>query len=218
MSLKDAVLTASKAHDIPASADGRWSIKKFETARPLSVLKHGIPYVLPAGRYTQLYCWTLVEIQKALDGDPAAFGECVMEDSPSELNTHLEFMLKAHGDVLITGLGLGCVVRGTLANPAVKQVTVIERDRSILRIVKPHMPKTDRLEIIKADAREWVRHTRRTFDCAWHDLWSDPDKQEIHLQRTHLNLIVALRKRVRMQGAWAFPRMFRRRMQTEGVL
>lgn len=95
---------------------------------------------------------------------------------------------------------------------------MIERDRSILRMVKPYMPKTERLEIIKADAREWVKRTKRTFDCAWHDLWSDPDKQELHLQRIHLRMILALRDRVKMQGAWAFPRMFRRRMESEGVL
>jgi len=129
-----------------------------------------------------------------------------MDDSDRELRTHLDFMLRAKGRVLITGLGLGCVVRGCLANPAVEQVTCIERDQSVLKLVAPYMPKTPRLEIIKADALKWCEATEEKFDCAWHDLWSDPDKEEPHLQVNHSHLLAMLADKVGYQGAWAFPR------------
>jgi hypothetical protein len=35
-----------------------------------------------------------------------------MNDFPQELKKHLDFVLRARGRVLVTGLGLGCVVRG----------------------------------------------------------------------------------------------------------
>src|SRR5271154_6313451 len=55
-------------------------------------------------------------------------GEIVMEDSRTELCRHLPIWWRARGHVLVTGLGLGCVARGLLANPAVEHVTVVEID------------------------------------------------------------------------------------------
>jgi spermidine synthase len=138
--------------------------------------------------------------------------EVVMEDSPQELNTHLEFMLKAHGNVLITGLGLGCVLRGTMQNPRVQHVTVIERDLHVVNLVWPFIAPAKPCTLIISDALQWVRRFDVSFDCAWHDLWSDPDKNEPHLQETHMKLVCELHPRIPLQGAWQFPRMFRKVM------
>ena len=116
-------------------------------------------------------------------------------------------MLRAHGRVLITGLGLGCVIRGCLANPAVEHIVCIERDPDVLRLVKPHLP-AERLTILQADAISWARNNlpRQRFDCAWHDLWSDPDAGDPHLALSHSELFVRCHEAVQFQGAWAFPR------------
>lgn len=166
--------------------------------------------MLPAGNYTQLFRWTEETLHK--------IGELVMHDFPDELNTHLNFMLKAHGEVLITGLGLGCVARGCLENPNVKAITVIERDKDVLKLVLPHcFPNhRERVTIIEDDAIEWAKRNVRLgfadkFDCAWHDIWNDPDKKEPHLAILHTRLLMELGKNIPMQGAWAYPREYRKR-------
>lgn len=203
MALKDSLLAAARAHSIPEGQHGLWTIKKFSLAKPLEVSRPKFKVTLPPGTYTNLHRATLATLH---DGTP---GELVMHDTPDELNSHLQFMLQAHGDVLITGLGLGCVARGTAANPAVRSVTVIERDPSVLELVARHMPPG--ITIIHADALEWTKQNTRKFDCAWHDLWTDTSEGEPHLQRWHAEIIGNLHESVPVQGAWAFPRNLRRR-------
>ena len=214
--LKDAILKAAKADDIPAGTRGCWTVRKFSVARPAIVPREeGGLVMLPPGNYTHLFCYTSATAMKN-----GGLGDCVMHDTPEELAKHLQFMLAATGRVLVTGLGLGCVTRGLLANPNVHSVTVIEREASVLRLVMPWMPKDERLSVVHADALEWVRRTRRQFDCAWHDLWTDEGAGEPHLQIVHMQLICALavRRAVKLQGAWAFPRYFRRTMKEANVL
>lgn len=207
------LLNAAKADAIPAGAAGLWHIKKLSLARDIIAPKDGKLVQVPAGDYTQLWRWTNATVENYLEDAPTPTfpGELVMTDSPDELKTHLGFMLRAAGRVLISGLGLGCVVRGCLANPAVQHVVCIERDPAVIKLVKPHMP-AERLTVLQADALSWVRNNidRQRFDCAWHDLWSDPDRDEPHLQVNHSELFVRCHGRVRFQGAWAFPRTQKR--------
>ncbi len=132
-----------------------------------------------------------------------------MEDTPQELNSHLEFMLKAKDKVLVTGLGLGCVIRGMLANGEVEHVTCIERSKDVIGLVAPFMDM-DKIEIVQEDALSWVKDSGSEFDCAYHDLWTDRDAGEPMLQMQHTRLVHTLGNRVRFQGAWGIPRSIRR--------
>lgn len=214
MSARTAILAAARADAIPEGKSGLWVTLKF-ASKKLIVAPRGLAWngekkwaVIPAGNYTQLWRLTL----KDLNANPP--GELVMQDTPDELKTHLNFMLRSHGDVLITGLGLGCVARGCLANPRVRSVTVLEQDRGVLELVRPYMPPA--IRIIHLNAMSWaeVLHSQpltQTYDCAWHDLWSDPDDEQAkHLQLMHSHLIALLCRRVRhFQGAWQLPRSFK---------
>lgn len=133
-----------------------------------------------------------------------------MHDGEDELRTHLAAALQARGRVLITGLGLGCVLRGVLASDAVESVDVVERERSVLDLVEPHLPKDDRIRIHHADALRWVASSKQAWDLAWHDLWANPDLGDEHLVLQHQRLLFALRRRTRVQGAWNFPRRYKR--------
>ncbi len=213
MILKEIILQAARAHAIPAGEAGLWSVTKVFLNKNI-LAASGIPERLqkvPAGEYTNLFRLTDATMHKWP-------GECVMQDTPHELRQHLEFMLKAKGRVLVTGLGLGCVTRGLLMNLNVESVTVIERDSDVMKLVAPYMPKDCRLSIIVADAQEWVKQTDLVFDCAWHDIWTDESRGEPHLASAHMELICAMAGRVKMQGAWAFPRYFRSRMEFAGVI
>jgi hypothetical protein len=143
-------------------------------------------------------------------------GDVVMEDSRRELLRHMPIWLAARGRVLVSGLGLGCVVRGLLASPAVEHVDVVELDPDVLRIVGAEFAGNPRVALHLGDARriEWPAKAR--WDFAWHDIHSDEGFG--HLQVLHAELIVRYAGRVtERQGAWMFPRFAKRRclMRTE---
>lgn len=139
-------------------------------------------------------------------------GVVVMEDSMRELQKHLPIWMKASGRVLITGLGLGCVVRGLLKNPRVESIDVVEIDSHIIRILWPEFSQDPRAKIHHGDATKikWPAGTR--WDYAWHDLWMEGDG----LQVAHAKMMVDLDRVVKYQGAWAFPREFKRGFSTIG--
>ncbi len=132
-------------------------------------------------------------------------GETVMEDSLRELRQHLPIWLRAHGSVLVSGLGLGCVVRGLLASPRVDTITCVEIDASIIRVVGPEFASNPRVRIIKGDAL--TIDLREKFDCAWHDIWTEGDE---HLQVLHARLIKRFYPQCGIQGAWQLPRITKR--------
>jgi hypothetical protein len=135
--------------------------------------------------------------------------EIVMEDSRHELRKHLPIWLFAKGNVLVTGLGLGCVVRGLLKNPDVERITVVEIDRQILRVVGREFSSNKKVELIHGDALT-VDLGKRDFDYAWHDLWTD---EEPHLQVLHMQLINRFSPICYKQGAWDMPRYIKRKLQ-----
>lgn len=201
--MKEQILQACRATHIAPGEAGLWSIKRFALCHALDLGPRYRPRELPPGTYTQLWRMTMAKLH-------TAHGDLVMQDTPQELNTHLEFMLKARGRVLITGLGLGCVARGCAANPNVSEIVVIERDRHVLDLVGPSMLPWSKIEIHQADAPAWIEADNSQWDCAWHDLWSDQDRGDPHLQVTHSRMMAALHGRVRVQGAWQFPRSHKR--------
>lgn len=131
-------------------------------------------------------------------------GVIVMEDSRRELRKHLPIWLTARGRVLVTGLGLGCVVRGLLANPAVEQIDVVEIDDDILRVIGPEFARDPRVTLHHDDALTIQFHPAARWDFAWHDLWTEDEG----LQGLHVQLFARFWRRVGRQGAWAFPRHF----------
>lgn len=186
------ILSAMSAESIPYGSQGLWSVA------PLFV-KDSTDGVA-AGLYTRLSSITMASAHTPP-------GETVMIDHLPELRTHLEFILRAQGRVLVCGLGLGCVVRGLLANPNVTRVDVIERSADVLSLVAPHMPRDRRLKIHVGDAREI--DIDGEWDDAGHDLWSDGENDP-HLHVMHAQTMHHWHKRVGRQFAWQFPRHQRR--------
>lgn len=209
---RETILEAMNANSIPAGFSGLWYITKTDLEKLTPSTRNGKPVVLPPGKYTFLYRIT----DETLYYDPP--GVVVMEDTPFELQTHIGFVMQAKGKVLVTGLGLGCVVRGLLRNPNVAHVTCIENSKDVLKLVAPHMLDLgDRLEIVEADALEWTTQNKDTFDCAWHDLWTDRANGEPHLDSWHMTLLFNCKKRIPRQGAWAFDRQMRRALVKHGI-
>lgn len=209
-SLIETILRESRADYIPADISGLWFIYKRDNKESQTVDYRGQERILPAGEVTYLMRTTEATVHLKHPG------EVVMEDTIFELKSHLGFILNASGNVLITGLGLGCVIRGLLANPKVKHITCIEKSGDVLKLVQLYMP-ADRLEIIHADALEWTKENKFEFDYAWHDLWTDRCKGEPHLDVWHTKLIRNCVKKVKNQGAWRYSRSLRRLMSARNI-
>lgn len=141
--------------------DGDWSIKPFTvsendaTIDRLRSLGDGGGRFTPAGDYLSL---------SNADG-------VMMSNTPDEQNDHRLFMELAAGRVLVSGLGLSCVVSGLLANDEVRHIDVIEKSEAVIRMVGPAFAAEPRVTIHHGDALtyEWPDDASWTF--AWHDIW-----------------------------------------------
>jgi hypothetical protein len=139
---------------------GRWRVDEA-AAREADALQaswdpgaHGRP--APPGEYAVLL----------VDG---AFSMC---DAPLMLRNYVPFVEAAHGDVLLTGLGLGCLVRALVLSPRVRTVTVLELHRDVLELVGAHH-RWPGVELVHADALTWRPPPGRRFDAAMLDLADD---------------------------------------------
>lgn len=183
----------------------RWRAKDIDTRKfPLSAQFKLAAIVNRIGfdEYTLLrrYSWNTMHIGDGYD--------VVMEDSKEELRKHLPIWLNAEGKVLITGLGLGCVVRALLAKPEVEHITVVEIDKSIIRIVGHEFQFNRRVSLVHCDAFNF--RPRGHFDYAWHDLWTDGEE---HLQCQHVRLLKQFHNICDRQGVWGLPRFIRKRVK-----
>lgn len=206
-------LEAARATMIPEGESGLWYVKRWSIKNPTLAPgpNHTVRLIDP-GTYTCLLRYTDATLHKG--------GELVMHDVKQELVKHLIFMMRARGRVLITGLGLGCVLRGVLLNPAVESVVVVENSPDVIKLVWPHIAHAGRATLVTADATEYTKHVKGgEFDCAWHDLWVDEEPENSRcLQVLHMGMICDLADKVSMQGAWEFPRYFRKTCSFAGVI
>jgi len=164
--------------------------------------------------YTILYRTTVATLHHEL-------GEVVMEDSQYELRQHLPIWMAAQGHVLVTGLGLGCVVRGLMANPNVERIDVVELDGELARRVWPSVESAPRawgwagpeVHLHVGDAFDFIRASKQRWDFAWHDLWIE----EHGLAVKHMELVTSLQERVQRQGCWGFDRRTRLLFRHKGL-
>ena len=98
---------------------------------------------------------------------------CMMSDLSYERSTCLEAVERAHGDVLIAGLGLGMILHPILEKPEVERVTVVEKFPDVIALVSPTLPTTSKLTIVAGDIFEWTPPPGARYDVIWFDIWPD---------------------------------------------
>ncbi|MBP5207615.1 MAG: hypothetical protein J6330_04070 [Clostridia bacterium] len=98
---------------------------------------------------------------------------------PNETATIRPHVIKAGGNVLTFGLGLGYFAYLAALKPDVERVTAVELDADVIRLfcenVLPQMQCRDKIEIVQADAFEFAeKNLPGDFDFVFTDIWHDP--------------------------------------------
>lgn len=99
-----------------------------------------------------------------------------MSVCPSEINTMKEQTERAHGRVLVLGMGLGYYQYCILQKKQVSSVTVVELSSTIIEIFEQHLlpnfPNKEKLNIVCADAVEYLKNVEDgQFDFVFADIW-----------------------------------------------
>lgn len=106
-----------------------------------------------------------------LDGD-----RVWMSTTPYEMATMEESLLKARGNVLALGLGLGYWPFMASLKPDVDRVTVWEKDPRVIRLfaqsLLPFFPRPEKIQVVETDALEGLQNPFG-FDFVFADLWHD---------------------------------------------
>jgi spermidine synthase len=100
----------------------------------------------------------------------------VMSDTPDELRDLEQIRLIAkRGQILILGLGLGCVVQLVLQNPYVERVTVVEKYSEVIDLVAPTLLAAhgERLLVCHDDAHAFTPPSGTRYEAIWHDIWDN---------------------------------------------
>lgn len=146
---------------IPEGARGVAAVEHIEVTQhqsTMSALKGGMHYV-PPGRYARLKV-----------GD-----KTVMSDTRFEHITNCEVVNRAHGDVLIAGLGIGMILVPILKKPEVRSVVVIEKHQDVIDLISPRF-RNRKLRVLCADIFEWWHDADVRFDVIYFDIWADQDQ------------------------------------------
>lgn len=99
-------------------------------------------------------------------------GRFSMSDSGPLRISNMEVMKRAHGNVLLFGLGLGLIVGPILAKEDVTKVTVIEYLQENIDAVVPSYDDP-RLHIIQGDARDWLPPDGEKYDIIYFDIFTE---------------------------------------------
>ena len=93
----------------------------------------------------------------------------LMHDCEHEYAEHSELWQRAHGHVLIAGLGVGMVNAYLINLPTVESVTIIEKSKEVIDLVWNHCKKDERFELINADIHTWDNPKNKKWNVGWFD-------------------------------------------------
>lgn len=137
-------------------------------------------------------------------------GVTVMSDTTMERRSNLGFATRAHGDVLVGGLGLGMVLVPVLRKEEVSTVTVVERSADVIAAVEDQVRQfvgwraARKLTVVCSDVDDYQPSGK--FDVIYFDIWHDICGDNLpHVARLHQRFKSRLRRggpRVPWMGSW----------------
>jgi spermidine synthase len=175
------------AEILPQGAKGRASVQHItldaEGGRTASYVYGEFRAPSPPGTYVTLRITDEI-------GKPRV----MMSDLYYERVTCLEVVKRAHGDVLVAGLGIGMILHPILRKESVRSVTVIEKYQDVVDLVLPTLPASEKLAVLLDDIYTWKPGRGQCYDVIWFDIWPDieatrlPEMARLHRRfRGYLN-------------------------------
>jgi len=100
-------------------------------------------------------------------------GEVVMSDTDMEKRTNAEFIIRAHGDVIVGGLGIGLILLAIQDKEDVTSITVIEKNMEVISLVMPYLGPhlNKKVKVEYGDVFTWRPPKGRRYDCIYMDIW-----------------------------------------------
>lgn len=179
---------------IPPGVSGDVSIEKI----PMGPSVASLSYIRDGHRNCPVGEYTVLRIG----------GELVMSDTPAEMIDHQRALWNAKGSILINGLGIGMFLDAVLAKPEVTDVTVVEINQDVIKLVAPYF-KDDRVSIVHASAFDYRPPKGKKYHMVWHDIWNDITSDNIDdMIRLHRKYS----KRAFWQGSWCRQECYERSM------
>ncbi len=135
-------------------------------------------FAIERGYHTGTWCvWGLPALLRDTNGDGKTW-ETWMSLSPLEIESQGIAPRHAHGHTVVMGLGMGWVAINVALNPAVRRVSVIERDPEVIALFSwsnalANLPAEvkNKIEIIQADALKWRPDPGLEVDFLYADIW-----------------------------------------------
>ena len=102
-----------------------------------------------------------------------------MSNTPDEIRDFIPFKCRAHGHILINGLGIGVLVKALLEKDDIKSITIIEKSMDVINLSGPTYAMDKRVTIINADAFEHNPPLGMRYNYVWHDIWDNIDSDNL---------------------------------------
>ena len=102
-----------------------------------------------------------------------------MAIKPNEIETMQEAIQQISGNVVTFGLGLGYFAYMVSEKKTVRQITIVEKDKTVISLFQTHIlpqfPHHNKIRITQADAFEYVatQMPEQKYNYAFTDLWHD---------------------------------------------
>ena len=97
-------------------------------------------------------------------------GEVVMSDTAMEKRTNRDFVVKAHGNVLIGGLGIGLILLAIQDKEDIEQITVVEKNKEVIELVGNQLPLNSKVNIVNDDVFEYKPLFK--YNTIYMDIWN----------------------------------------------
>lgn len=148
---------------VPEGEQGIARVKHYSVDRQASLftsiraIQHGPGEHVSEGRYAQLLVGR----------------ELMMSDTSMERRSNVGFTWKAHGQVLVAGLGLGLILFAIADEPKVEHITVIEKYQDVIDLVGPAVKAKlgDKVTFVCADIFDWRPAKGVKFNTIYFDVW-----------------------------------------------
>ena len=155
---------------IPEGKRGEAEIKHFEITSLQSMMsaQHGAAGFVEEGQYAKL----------------VVNGKLMMTDTRHERVTNREVVRRAHGKVLIAGLGLGMILTRILKKPEVKSVTIVEKSKDVCELIWPHVRTMERhsdcsIALDCDDIFTWKPNKSDRWNVIYFDIWPDHSEKNL---------------------------------------